>query len=63
MPYLLLILAPLFWSGNFVVARGIHEIVPPVGLAFWRWTLALIIFLPFTLAFSSLLCYFLSLKA
>jgi drug/metabolite transporter (DMT)-like permease len=45
--YILLILAPLFWSGNFVVARGIHEMVPPVGLAFWRWTLALIIFLPF----------------
>jgi drug/metabolite transporter (DMT)-like permease len=47
--YLLLILAPLFWSGNFVVARGIHETVPPVGLAFWRWTIALAVFLPFCL--------------
>ena len=45
MHYLLLTLAPLFWSGNFVVARGIHEIVPPLSLAFWRWVLALAIYL------------------
>ena len=45
MPYLLLTLAPLFWAGNFVVARGIHEIVPPLSLAFWRWVPALAIFL------------------
>lgn len=45
MPYLLLTLAPLFWAGNFVVARGIHEIVPPLSLAFWRWMLALTIYL------------------
>ena len=45
MSYLLLTLAPLFWSGNFVVARGIHEIIPPLSLAFWRWILALTIYL------------------
>jgi drug/metabolite transporter (DMT)-like permease len=45
--YALLVLAPLFWSGNFVVARGVHEIVPPAALAFWRWAAALLIFLPF----------------
>ncbi len=45
MPYILLTLAPFFWAGNFVVARGIHEIVPPMSLAFWRWALALAIFL------------------
>jgi drug/metabolite transporter (DMT)-like permease len=44
-PYLLLTLAPLFWAGNFVVARGIHEIIPPFSLAFWRWILALTIYL------------------
>jgi drug/metabolite transporter (DMT)-like permease len=49
MPYLLLILTALFWSGNFVLARGIHESVPPVALAFWRWTSALAILLPFCL--------------
>lgn len=46
--YLLLVLAVLFWSGNFVVARGIHELIPPVTLAFLRWALALVLFLPFT---------------
>lgn len=45
MPYLLLTLAPLFWAGNFVVARSIHEMVPPLSLAFWRWILALSIYL------------------
>jgi drug/metabolite transporter (DMT)-like permease len=36
-PYLLLTLAPLFWSGNFVLGRAVAGDVPPVGLAFWRW--------------------------
>lgn len=36
-PYLLLVLATLFWSGNFVLARGVRAEVPPVALAFWRW--------------------------
>ncbi|HYM02142.1 MAG TPA: DMT family transporter [Stellaceae bacterium] len=36
-PYLLLILATLFWSGNFIVGRAVHESVPPVALAFCRW--------------------------
>ncbi|HMQ51595.1 MAG TPA: DMT family transporter [Anaerolineae bacterium] len=36
-PYLLLVLATLFWSGNFVLARAVRLDVPPVGLAFWRW--------------------------
>ncbi len=36
-PWILLTLAPLFWSGNFVVGRAVHGSVPPIGLAFWRW--------------------------
>ncbi len=36
-PYLLLTLAPLFWSANVVVARAVTGSVPPIGLAFWRW--------------------------
>ena len=47
MAYLLLILAALFWSGNFVLGRGVNEIIPPVALAFWRWTGALVILMPF----------------
>ena len=42
---LYLSLAALFWSGNFVVARGTHARIPPVALAFWRWTVALAILL------------------
>ncbi len=41
-PYLLLVLATLFWAGNFVVGRAILTTEPPIALAFWRWTLALI---------------------
>ncbi len=36
-PYLLLSLAPLFWAGNLILARGLRAEIPPVGLAFWRW--------------------------
>ena len=36
-PYLLLLLAILFWSGNFILGRAVRLEVPPVGLAFWRW--------------------------
>jgi len=49
MHYLLLILAVLFWSGNFVVGRGIHNEIPPMALAFWRWVIALLIILPFSI--------------
>ncbi|MEJ2153990.1 MAG: DMT family transporter [Desulfobacteraceae bacterium] len=47
LPYLLLALTVLFWSGNFVLARGIRELIPPVSLNFWRWTGALAILAPF----------------
>jgi drug/metabolite transporter (DMT)-like permease len=45
--YLLLAVAPLCWAGNIVLARGVVELIPPVGFAFWRWTLAFLILLPF----------------
>lgn len=45
--YLLLAVAPLCWAGNIVLARGVVELIPPVGFAFWRWTLAFFILLPF----------------
>jgi drug/metabolite transporter (DMT)-like permease len=35
-------------ASNLVVARGGVEFVPPISLAFWRWTLVFIILLPFT---------------
>ena len=45
-PYVLLVIAPLCWAGNMVLARGVAEIIPPVSLAFWRWIIAFIILLP-----------------
>lgn len=39
---LLLAFAMLFWAGNFIVGRAVLTTAPPIGLAFWRWTLALI---------------------
>ncbi|GAB4234936.1 MAG: DMT family transporter [Methyloligellaceae bacterium] len=47
--YLLLSLTALFWAGNFVIGRGVHEHVPPIALATARWILASLIILPFAL--------------
>ena len=48
--YIFLILATLFWSGNFIVgkAASFYEI-PPFTLNFYRWTFAWLILAPFTL--------------
>jgi drug/metabolite transporter (DMT)-like permease len=46
-PYLLLSLCSLFWAGNWVVGRAMRHEMPPVAMSFWRWTLALLILLPF----------------
>jgi drug/metabolite transporter (DMT)-like permease len=45
-PYLLMLLPGLFWAGNSIVARSIAGDVPPIGLAFWRWTAAAILVAP-----------------
>jgi drug/metabolite transporter (DMT)-like permease len=44
----LLFIQPIFMASNLVVARGGVEYVPPISLAFWRWTLVFLILLPFT---------------
>jgi drug/metabolite transporter (DMT)-like permease len=46
-PSLLLAGAALLWAGNFVLGRAMRGHIPPVGLAFWRWSLALAILLAF----------------
>ena len=51
--YLCAIAATIFWSGNFTIARGVTENIPPVTLAFWRWATAVLILTPF--AFKALL--------
>jgi hypothetical protein len=47
--YLFAIGATALWSGNFIIARGLNESIPPISLAFWRWVVAVIVFLPFAL--------------
>lgn len=46
--YLMLSGTALFWSGNVVFGRGVIDQLPPLGLNFWRWVIALLILLPFT---------------
>ena len=47
----LLFIQPIFMASNLVVARGGVEHVPPISLAFWRWTVVVLILLPFTYSF------------
>ena len=47
--YALLTLAFLFFALNIVVGRAAHTDIPPVGLSFWRWTIAALLFLPFSI--------------
>lgn len=46
---LLFLIPPVMWTGNIVLARGLNELLPPVGLAFWRWLLAFAILTPFVI--------------
>jgi len=39
----LLILANLFWAANIVLGRGVAGVVPPIALAYWRWTGAFLV--------------------
>jgi drug/metabolite transporter (DMT)-like permease len=45
---MLLAAASLFWSLNLVIGRGMRGEIPPVAMAFWRWTIAFVLILPFT---------------
>lgn len=46
-PYVLLILAPLIWAGNAVVGKLADGLIEPMTLTFFRWSLALLVLLPF----------------
>jgi drug/metabolite transporter (DMT)-like permease len=43
----LLILANIFWAGNIVLGRGVVGVVPPIALAYWRWTGAFLVAIGF----------------
>ena len=45
----LALVAVLCWSGNWVVGRSVRAEVPPMGLNFWRWSVAVLLLTPFAL--------------
>ena len=48
--YILLFLAALFWSGNFIVGKfASYYQIPPFSLNFYRWLFAWLILAPFTI--------------
>ena len=47
LPFILLLIQPIFMASNLAIARGAVPFVPPVSLGFWRWTLVFVLLLPF----------------
>jgi len=48
MGYFLAVVATIILAGNFIVARALNQDILPVGLAFWRWAIAVATLAPFT---------------
>lgn len=48
--YLLLTLTMAIWAGNHILGRWANGIIPPMTLAFLRWSLAAVLILPFAWA-------------
>jgi drug/metabolite transporter (DMT)-like permease len=47
--FLLLALANLLWSGNWIAGRALRDSFDPVSLNFWRWAIATLALAPFAL--------------
>jgi len=47
MGYFLAVAATVIWAGNFIIARAFNADILPVGLAFWRWVIAVVTLAPF----------------
>ena len=45
--YVFLVLAVLFWSGNFISGRYISNSIEPMQLSFFRWFFVLLLLLPY----------------
>ena len=45
--YLMITATVLLWSVGLVIARGVHDEIPLIGLTFWRWIIALFFLVPF----------------
>lgn len=49
-PTVLLLVVTLSWAANVIVGRAFHPEIPPLTLTFWRWGVAGLTMLPFTVA-------------
>lgn len=47
MPYVLLTVTMFIWALNGVLGKAVTPYLQPMALGFWRWTIALLILLPF----------------
>lgn len=47
--YFFVIVSTAIWSGNFIIARSLNQVITPINLAFLRWLVAVIVILPFSL--------------
>jgi drug/metabolite transporter (DMT)-like permease len=47
--FLLLALANLLWSGNWIAGRALRDAFDPLTLNFWRWAIATLVLAPFAL--------------
>lgn len=45
-PWLLLVVPPLCWAGNFILGRAVHTQLGPAALTFWRWVVAALVLAP-----------------
>ena len=45
-PYIVLLLPPLFWAGNFIVGRAFSSDLGAITMSFYRWLLAFVLLLP-----------------
>lgn len=47
--YVCALLATILWSGNFIVARDLKEVIDPISLSFYRWVVAVVFLFPFAI--------------
>ncbi len=47
--FVLLALANLLWSGNWIAGRALRDAFDPLTLNFWRWAIATLVLAPFAL--------------
>ncbi|MBV7298024.1 DMT family transporter [Enterovibrio paralichthyis] len=49
LPILLAVIATMSWAGNITLSKMVNATIPPIGLAFWRWTVASLVLAPFVI--------------